>query len=122
MGGCCSCCCGGGDEEGTTTRETELAAQQVAAAAAKSLSVSRKMSASTIKLADTDHCVVTGHGLAVIGAALEQDAAYWEWHIHLPARKHVDTCLFGVTSKKDRSFYQELEGKSPSGDDEEEEG
>jgi hypothetical protein len=49
--------------------------------------------------------------LALIGTALEQDAAYWEWHIKLPARTHVETILFGVAQKKDRKFYHELEDK-----------
>mmetsp|Transcript_3380 Transcript_3380/g.5371 ORF Transcript_3380/g.5371 Transcript_3380/m.5371 type:complete len:222 (-) Transcript_3380:39-704(-) len=112
--GCC-CSCGGGDGE-EATKEQEMAAQQQAA---KSLVVSAKMSAPTVKITtavDDDNnggggsssSVLVGHGLALIGAALEQDAAYWEWHITLPARKHVDTILFGVSSQKDRKFYQEL--------------
>ena len=64
------------------------------------------MSAPTVKIAE-EGTVLTGHGLALVATALEQDAAYWEWHISLPARKHVDTILFGVTGKKDRQFYQE---------------
>ena len=62
---------------------------------------------------------IGGTGLGLVGVALEQDAAYWEWHIALPARAHVDTILFGVTGKKDRKFYQELEGKSQEEDQEE---
>jgi hypothetical protein len=96
------------------------AAQQQAA---KSLCVSRKMSSPTIQVTDTAGCVMKGRGLALIATPLEQDAAYWEWHITLPARQHVDTILFGVTGRKDRTFYQELEGKQKDDDtDAEEEG
>lgn len=78
--------------------------------AKKSLVVAAKMSAPTITISN-GNIQISGHGLALVAAALEQDAAYWEWHISLPARKHVDTTLFGVTTKKDRTFYQEQEGK-----------
>ena len=76
---------------------------------AKSLVVSAKLSAPTVKISESNK--LKGHSLALVGTPLEQDAAYWEWSISLPARKHVDTILFGVTSKKDRAFYNELAGK-----------
>jgi hypothetical protein len=76
---------------------------------AKSLVVSAKLSAPTVKISENN--TLKGHSMALVAAPLEQDAAYWEWHISLPARKHVETILFGVTSKKDRTFYQELAGK-----------
>ena len=98
------CCCSS-DKEGEEARETEMAAQKMA----QSLVVSAKLSAPTVKISEGNK--LTGHSLALVAAPLEQDAAYWEWHISLPARKHVDTILFGVASKKDRSFYQELAGK-----------
>lgn len=108
--GCC-CSCGGGEDE-ATSRETELATQR---AASKSLTVSVKMSAPTIKVEQggDNSQTVSGRGLAVVAVPLEQDAAYWEWRISLPARKHVDTVMFGVTSMKDRKFYEELKGKEP---------
>jgi hypothetical protein len=81
-------------------------------AASKSLTISVKMSAPTIKVEQgEDDQTVSGRGLAVVAVPLEQDAAYWEWRISLPARKHVDTVMFGVTSMKDRKFYAELKGK-----------
>jgi hypothetical protein len=101
MGGCCSCCTDA-SEEAAAARETEMAAQQ----SAKSLVISSEMSAPTLKI-EEGNVVLTGHGLALVATALEQDAAYWEWHISLPARKHVDTILFGVTSKKDQQFYRD---------------
>jgi len=48
----------------------------------------------------------------VVGAALEQDAGYWEFHIHqIPEGAEV---MFGVTHKKNRAFYNEL-GKNSKG-------
>lgn len=111
MGICCSCCGSDDNEDGEpTARETELAER----AAAKSTQISRKFSAPTLTVNESESgSIVSGQGLGLVGVALEQDAAYWEWHVSLPARQHVDTTLFGVASKKDRTFYQELEGKEP---------
>ena len=92
--------------------------------AAKSLQVSRKLSAPTLTISSslddpkrqqttTPGSVVSGYGLGLVGVALEQDVAYWEWHISLPPREHVDTTMFGVCSKKDRTFYQELQAQEP---------
>jgi hypothetical protein len=62
--------------------------------------------------------VVTGHGLGIVGVALEQDAAYWEWHISLSPRQHVDTTMFGVTSQKGPEFYSKLKDKEPNDEEE----
>jgi len=96
--GCCCSCSGGGD--GEATKENELVPQV-------SSDISCRMSSPTIKV---DGPSVTGKGLALVGTAIEQDAAYWEWHIS--AKKHVDNIMFGVTGKKDRKFYSELEGNA----------
>eukprot|EP00531_Pseudo-nitzschia_arenysensis_P019600 CAMPEP_0116129834 /NCGR_PEP_ID=MMETSP0329-20121206/8133_1 /TAXON_ID=697910 /ORGANISM="Pseudo-nitzschia arenysensis, Strain B593" /LENGTH=139 /DNA_ID=CAMNT_0003624123 /DNA_START=95 /DNA_END=514 /DNA_ORIENTATION=+ len=68
-------------------------------------SINVRMSNPGIKI--EDNLCAAGSGLALIGTALEQDAAYWEFHISLPAGKHVDTILFGVSAKRDRKFYEE---------------
>lgn len=104
------CCCSffGNSEDEATTKETEMAAQK---AASKSLAISSKMSAPTITVEGGDNHTICGKGLAIVAVALEQDAAYWEWRISLPARKHIDTILFGVASKKDRKYYEELKAK-----------
>jgi hypothetical protein len=53
---------------------------------------------------------VSGRGLALAGAGIEQDAAYWEWHIHqVPEGANI---MFGVATKKDRSFYNDLDNQS----------
>ncbi len=65
--------------------------------------ISRKMSARTIVL--ENQLTVSGNGLALAGVAIEQDAAYWEWHIELPADAQSTELLVGVATKKDRKFY-----------------
>ena len=97
MGCCCSCSV---NEDGGTTKENEMVEQDLAQ---KSINV--RMSNPGIKI--EDNLCAAGSGLALIGTALEQDAAYWEFHISLPAGKHVDTILFGVSAKRDRKFYEE---------------
>jgi len=89
------------DEGGRTAKESEMVEQDIAQ---KSINV--RMSSPGIKV--ENNLCATGSGLALIGTALEQDAAYWEYHISLPTRKHVDTILFGVSTKRDRKFYEEL--------------
>ena len=104
MGCCCSC---SRDEDGATTKESELVEQDTAQ---KSIYV--RMSSPGIKVEDS--LCATGSGLALVGTALEQDAAYWEFHISLPTGKHVDTILFGVSSKRDRKFYEDLKSNEQS--------
>ena len=120
MGGCCSCCGGGdGDNGEPTAAEMEMQQREVA----KSLQIARKFSSPALTVSeDSEGCgsVLTGHGLGIVGVPLEQDAAYWEWHISLPPRQHVDTTMFGVASKKNQEFYKGLKDKET--DDGEEEG
>jgi hypothetical protein len=104
MGACC-CSCFGSDNDGeATAKETEMQAKKTA----KSMAISVNMSAPSVQSLGGKTC---GVGLALAGVAIEQDAAYWEWHIELPPRTHVDTILFGVTPKKERKFYKALEDK-----------
>ena len=75
----------------------------------KAMSIARNMSSPNIKIStDGD---ISGHGLALSGIALEQDHAYWEYHIKLPHKVHVDSIMFGVTTKKTSKFYRELTDK-----------
>lgn len=113
MGGCCSCC--SSSDDGENAREMELQAQK----SRKALSISRGMSAPDITQISAN--CVTGKGLALAGVSIEQDAAYWEWHIRIGTKDTLENILFGVTTKKDSSFYTEAqeeteppeEGKSP---------
>ena len=102
--GCCYSCCGG-SEDGENATEMELQAQK----SRKALSISRSMSAPTIVTREAN--VVSGSGLALAGVSIEQDAAYWEWHICLGTKDTLDNILFGVTTKKDGAFYQGLKDK-----------
>ena len=121
MGGCCCSCLGDDDDDGgaLTSKESELVVQQDIA----QKSFNRRMSSPGITVAGAGDLCVTGAGLALIGTALEQDAAYWEFHISLPVGTQVDTLLFGVTTKKGRQFYEQEVQKDEeqhSGDEEEE--
>eukprot|EP00536_Pseudo-nitzschia_multiseries_P005986 jgi/Psemu1/192065/e_gw1.122.61.1 len=107
MGCCCSCVDKG---DGATTKESELVEQDTSRQC-----INVRMSNPSIRV--IDKLCATGSGLALIGTALEQDSAYWEFHITLPAKKHVDTILFGVSSKKDRDFYKELADKGEHGEE-----
>jgi hypothetical protein len=105
------CCCCAGDEDGEDQKETEMKAT-ISEADKKTLAISPKMSAPTINVKDRTY--VSGHGLAIAAVPIEQDAAYWEWHIAVLTTLGLDVHLvedimFGVASKKDRKFYQELE-------------
>ena len=107
MGCCCSCI---RDNDGEMTKENELVGQNTAQ---KSINI--RMSSQGIKL--EGNLCATGSGLALVGTAVEQDAAYWEFHISLPVGKHVDTILFGVSAKKDRKFYEEAKQNEQSEDE-----
>jgi hypothetical protein len=52
---------------------------------------------------------VSGHGLALAGVSVEQDAAYWEAHIVIPGEGDAIDVMFGVATKKDRKYYKALE-------------
>jgi len=99
-----------GYDDGALTKESELVKQDTAQ---KSINI--PMSSPGIKV-EGDLCA-TGSGLALIGTALEQDAAYWEFHISLPVGKQVDTILFGVSTKKARKFYEEVKYDEQSGEE-----
>jgi hypothetical protein len=47
------------------------------------------------------------------GAGIEQDAAYWEWHIN--AAPEGSKIMFGVAHKKDRHFYNEFDKNKDGG-------
>mmetsp|Transcript_10107 Transcript_10107/g.20462 ORF Transcript_10107/g.20462 Transcript_10107/m.20462 type:complete len:233 (+) Transcript_10107:143-841(+) len=80
----------------------------------KTLSISRSMTAPTIEVKDNG-LELSGTGLALVGATVEQDAAYWECHVEIPGNDDAATAavaayevMFGVATKKDRKFYDAL--------------
>lgn len=95
-----------GGEEGTSTKETEMSSKPTEEDL-KSLAISPKMSAPTIKV--VNRTKVTGNGLALAVVSIEQDAAYWEWHCELDSEVHiVEDAMFGVASKKDKKFFADI--------------
>jgi hypothetical protein len=100
MGCCCSCFT---EDDGPSAKDIEMKA--------KSLAISPNMTSPHITMSESG--IVSGEGLALAGVQIEQDAAYWEWHIQLPSKNHCDTMLFGVTGKKNREFYRQLDDKIP---------
>ena len=103
MGGCCSCCgCSEDSSNAGNDKEMELQAQK----SRQALSIRETMSAPTI--VRKNPTTLSGQGLALAGVTIEQDVAYWEWHMKATSQRTVESILFGVTGKKDAKFYQDL--------------
>lgn len=100
-------------------KENELVSQQKNK---KFLRIDAKMTNPSISIVD-DGLAATGSGLALIGAPIEQDAAYLEWKIELQGGKtqHIDSIMFGVSTKKNRKYYAELSENKDSSSNETEE-
>ncbi|EJK65724.1 hypothetical protein THAOC_13392 [Thalassiosira oceanica] len=49
-----------------------------------------------------------GCGLALIDCPVEQDRAYWEWHIDETASQQGSLIMFGVSNKRNQKFYEIL--------------
>ena len=99
--GCCVSCFKSGGEQVASTEMT--ASANANPDGGKSMKISRKMTAPTISV--EENRTVTGTGLAMAGVAIEQDAAYWEWHVQLPEGSS-QKIMFGVATRKDRAFYK----------------
>lgn len=114
----------------TTKKDSKNGSNNGTSSSLSSLySISRTMSAPTIKILGLD---VKGHGLALVNVSIEQDCAYWEWHVNIKkstqqGKSNVDdgeddvddeeeddffnqgmTLKFGVATKKNRDFYRAL--------------
>ena len=113
MGSCCSCCGGDDDDNNNGSRETEMTSANMDQDH-KSMTISKSMSAPTIQV--LGRLTVSGSGLALAAIPIEQDAAYWEWHLDHDNNEqtHFDNIMFGVASRKDGKFYQELHNNSLS--------
>jgi len=75
------------------------------------------MSARTIQTTEGG-LKIHGRGLALVGVSIEQDAAYWEWHVETVTDDDDDddddfdafsSLKFGVATKKNSKFYTALE-------------
>ncbi len=81
MGGCCSCLdaiCGG---KGHDHAESSLEMSSSKVPPPSKHGISRAMSAPTIQI---QGCKISGCGLALGEIPIEQDAAYWEYHVQIP--------------------------------------
>ena len=120
MGQCVSAILNCLQKKGGEPSETELA--NVAAEKAKLMGIDANMSAPGIQIWENTMC--KGSGLALVGVPVEQDAAYWEWHILLDEgydNSQDDDqeaggkypVKVGVSTEKNKDFYQMLQ----AGDD-----
>lgn len=114
MGSCCSGCLRSKSSE-SETEMTEQGNGSKIPSNPSSISLSSKMSAPTIQ---TNQCnLISGMGLALIDVSIEQDAAYWEWHIETLTNEDNEdeddfdsftSLKFGVATKKNANFYKAL--------------
>jgi hypothetical protein len=125
MGLCCSCLKSHSSQE----RETEMTDQNAPKSSSFQFIISRKMSSPSVTVSGL---TVKGEGLALIDVSIEQDAAYWEWHVTADHGKvssdddnyndedlfNNDSALkFGVATKKNREFYNAIANMSEHDDD-----
>lgn len=114
MGCCCSCF----DKENVQT-ETEMTNRSNSGNEGASLSIARHMTAPTVEIENLR--TLKGHGLALVGVTVEQDAAYWEWHIEsveedggADDEDPSNALMFGVATKKNSKFYRAMEHNEDS--------
>ena len=111
--GCIYSCLGlSEDNDKSNPNETEMI-QKID----RNKAISAKMSNPNIRLSKTDEKeyenIVSGFGLALASISIEQDAAYWEWHIedNSSLTTKNDGIKFGVSTSKNRQFYLNKEGE-----------
>uniref|UniRef100_A0A7S2SGK5 SPRY domain-containing protein n=1 Tax=Eucampia antarctica TaxID=49252 RepID=A0A7S2SGK5_9STRA len=113
MGGCCSCF---GTKE-TGNQETEMTSRSNGAESngVSSLTIARHMTAPSVEIENAR--ILKGSGLALVGVTVEQDAAYWEWHVESlkedgpPLEDDEDpsnALMFGVATMKNPKFYRAM--------------
>jgi hypothetical protein len=118
MGACCSCV----KSKKESNEETELVTQSPQPV---SFNVSTNMSHPSIRTNGEDGFTIMGQGLALIDVDIEQDSAYWEWHVERVANDGEDgneeedfeedffgeegALSFGVATRKSPEFYRIVE-------------
>lgn len=101
-------------ESSSNGRETELASASSASQHSQAnMTIHRAMSSTTIEVPPDDRSKASGYGMALVGVAIEQDAAYWEAHIEVVAEQSTteSEVMLGVATKKDRQFFNDLQEK-----------
>jgi hypothetical protein len=102
-------------ESSSNGRETELASGAASSSSSQhrqaNMTVSRALSSTTIEVQPDDKSKASGYGMALVGVAIEQDAAYWEAHIEVVAEQATteSEIMLGVATKKDRQFFNDLQ-------------
>ena len=117
MGSCCSSCIKAKRED----KETELV-EQLTTPKPITFAVSQRMSHPSIRTSGEDGFSITGEGLALIDVVMEQDSAYWEWHIDKVVEGEDDdeedeedlfgeegALMFGLATRKSPEFYKIVE-------------
>lgn len=109
--------------KGSSENETEMVSRSPnKLSSSSSITISSQLSSPSVQISTDDEGIgLSGVGLALAGVSMEQDAAYWEWHIEsAPSdgddddeedeEEEVGTSLkFGVATKKSPAFYSALE-------------
>ena len=79
------------------------------------------MSHPSIRTKGKGGLTISGEGLALVDVGIEQDAAYWEWHVEAVAEGDVEeeedddsfgeegALVFGVATRKSPDFYRAME-------------
>lgn len=122
MGGCCSCF----DTKKDVHSETEMT--NAGSDGGSPLTIARHMTAPTVDIENSK--TLKGRGLALVGVTIEQDAAYWEWHVGTleddgPPGGDDDpsnALMFGVATKKNSKFYRAMEQNEDNDETSPEEG
>jgi len=127
--GCCLSLLGTNSSEA----ETELTQQGGNAnnnssnhSSSPSIVISNRMSSRSIQTSEGG-LKLHGRGLALVGVSIEQDAAYWEWHVETTDGNDDEdddgddfdafsSLKFGVATKKNSKFYQALESNQDGED------
>ena len=118
--GCCNSCL---KSESSRERDLEMT-EQDAAKPTFQFVISRKMSCPSVTVTGLQ---CKGDGLALVDCSIEQDAAYWEWHIKADDKvsndddddffNNMNALKFGVATKKSREFYNSLREIEENDDD-----
>ena len=118
MGGCCSCLDairGGKHTESSSTMEMTQSSSPSRVPPASKHGISRAMSAPTIQI---QGCKISGCGLALGEIPVEQDAAYWEYHVHLPGSSSSRRLKSEDNDNGDEGEFHDVEMNGGDDDDE----
>ena len=113
MGQCCSCIrrmlsSSGIEMSSAGANNSAAEAFMVGESATQVHSIDVAMSAPSIKTSNELGSEVSGHGLALIETAVEQERAYWEWSVKMSGETSATPPMIGVSNKRNSKFYEIL--------------